>query len=243
MNLCGMFLGGALFALAALSPFLPARGQTSATPASSTATSARRPKQAGSSADSGIDAGTVTNGFYRNKTLGLTCKIPPGWVLRTNEMNAREEKPEEEKQEEEKKDENRAAQPPAAASAGSKVLLAAFSRPPEARAEDVNASILIAAESAASYPGLKEAAQYFFPLTEVAKAQGFMLDEDPYDIALGTKTLVRGDFHKNVGTRVMRQSTLALLSHGYAVSITVIGGTDDEVEDLIDGLDFSGSGK
>jgi hypothetical protein len=233
-----MFLGGALFALAALSLFLPARGQTSATPTSSTATSAKQGKQAGSSADSGIDAGTVTNGFYRNKTLGLTCKIPPGWVLRTDEMNAHEEK-----QEEEKKDENRAAQPPAAASAGSKVLLAAFSRPPEARAEDVNASILIAAESAASYPGLKEAAQYFFPLTEVAKAQGFMLDEDPYDIALGTKTLVRGDFHKNVGTRVMRQSTLALLSHGYAVSITVIGGTDDEVEDLIDGLDFSGSGK
>jgi hypothetical protein len=226
--------------LAALSLFLPARAQTSATPTSSASTAAKHGKQAASSADSGIDAGTVTNGFYRNRTLGLTCKVPPGWVLRTDEMNAREEK-----QEEEKKDENTAAQPPAtaASSAGSKVLLAAFSRPPEARAEDVNASILIAAESAASYPGLKEAAQYFFPLTEVAKAQGFMLDEDPYDIALGTKTLVRGDFHKNVGTRVMRQSTLALLSHGYAVSITVIGGTDDEVEDLIDGLDFSGSGK
>jgi hypothetical protein len=233
-----MFLGGAFVALAGLSLFLPARAQTSATPTSSTSTSAKHGKPTASSADSGIDAGTVSNGFYRNKTLGLTCKVPPGWVLRTDEMNAREEK-----QEGEKKDENTAAQPPAASSAGSKVLLAAFSRPPEARAEDVNASILIAAESAASYPGLKEAAQYFFPLTEVAKAQGFILDEDPYDIALGTKTLVRGDFHKNVGTRVMRQSTLALLSHGYAVSITVIGGTDDEVEDLIDGMDFSGSGK
>jgi hypothetical protein len=235
-----MFLGGAFLGGAALSLFLPARAQTSATSSSSASTSARHGKQAASSADSGIDAGTVSNGFYRNKALGLTCRIPPGWVLRTDEMNAREEK-----QEEGKKEENTAAQPPAASasSAGSKVLLAAFSRPPEARAEDVNASILIAAENAASYPGLKEAAQYFFPLTEVAKAQGFMLDEDPYDIAVGTKTLVRGDFHKDVGTRVMRQSTLALLSHGYAVSITVIGGTDDEVEDLIDGLDFGGSGK
>jgi hypothetical protein len=54
-----------------------------------------------------------------------------------------------------------------------RVLLAAFSRPPEARAEDVNGSILIAAESAAAYPGLKSAAQYFDPVTEVAKAQGF----------------------------------------------------------------------
>jgi len=207
--------------------------------------SAKHGKPAASLADSGMEAGTVTNGFYRNKSLGLTCKIPPGWVLRTDEMNGREGKQEEGKKEEEKKEEASAtpAQSPAASSASSKVLLAAFSRPPEARAEDVNASILIAAESAASYPGLKEAAQYFFPLTEVAKAQGFLLDEDPYDIALGTKTLVRGDFHRNVGSRVMRQSTLALLSHGYAISITVIGGTDDEVEDLIDGMDFSVSGK
>ena len=34
-------------------------------------------------------------------------------------------------------------------------------------------------ENQAAYPGLKEAAQYFGPLTEVAKAQGFTMDEDP----------------------------------------------------------------
>ena len=89
-----------------------------------------------------------------------------------------------------------------------------------------------------AYPGLKEAAQYFGPLTEVAKAQGFTVDEEPYEYALGGKNLVRGDFHKDAGTRVMRQSTLAFLSHGYAVSITIIGGTEDEVEELIDGVSF-----
>ena len=120
------------------------------------------------------------------------------------------------------------------------MLLAAFSRPPEAHGEEVNASIVIAAEAVATYPGLKEAAQYFEPLTEVAKAQGFTVDEEPYEIAIGPKTLVRGDFHKDVGTRVMRQSTLAMLSHGYAVSITVIAGTEDQVEELIDGLSFWG---
>jgi hypothetical protein len=191
-----------------------------------------------------LDPGAITNGVYRNKTLALSCKIPPGWVLRTDELNTHEEKraeaEEDKKNEEEKKKERPA---PAASSTGAKVLLAAFSRPPEARAEDVNASILIAAEPAASYPGLRDAAQYFFPLTEVAKAQGFTPDEDPYDIALGTKILVRADFHKNVGTRVMRQSTLAMLSHDYAISITVIGGTEDEVEDLIEALTFTPSGK
>ncbi len=204
-------------------------------PSSSSSSSTKHVKKPAASTESGIDNGTVANGVYTNKTLGLSCKIPPGWVLRTDELNAREE------EKEEKKEGDAAAQPPSApaSSAGAKVLLAAFSRPPEARAEDVNASIVIAAESAASYPGLKEAAQYFFPLTEVAKAQGFTADEDPYEIVLGTKTLVRGDFRKNVGTRVMRQSTLAMLSHGYAISITIIGGTDDEVEDLVDGLTFS----
>ena len=125
---------------------------------------------------------------------------------------------------------------------GGRVLLAAFSRPPDARGEDVNASIVIAAESVATYPGLKEAAQYFGPLTEVAKAQGFIADQEPYGMEIGSKVVVRGDFHKDVGTRVMRQSTLAFLAQGYAVSITVIGGTEDEVEELIEGVSF-GAGR
>ncbi len=120
-----------------------------------------------------------------------------------------------------------------------RVLLAAFSRPPEARAADVNSSILIAAESAAAYPGLKNAAQYFGPLTEVTKAQGFEVKQEPFEFVVGTKTLVRGDFQKNVGTRVMRQSTLVMLARGYAVSFTFIGGTEDEVEELVDGLSFA----
>ena len=236
----GIFCRPAIVALASLF-FAPriavAQGSSSSSdsPTSSqAAASAKSAKKSAAPVDSTIEFGAVSNGVYRNKTLALSCKIPPGWVLRTDEMNAREE------------GEDKSGAAPtaeAASSAGARVLLAAFSRPPAARGDDVNASIVIAAESVASYPDLKDAAQYFFPLNEVAKAQGFAADEDPYDIALGTKTLVRGDFHKNVGTRVMHQSTLVMLSHGYAISITVIGGTDDEVEDLIDGLSFSAPGK
>jgi len=196
-----------------------------------------------------IDAGTVTNGVYRNKTFGFTYKIPGGWVLRTDEMNAEERDSDSAGKGGAGKEAGTQPQTPQGGTAvvkksqRSAVLLAAFSRPPEARGEEVNSSIVIAAEPTATYPGLKEAVQYFEPLTEVAKAQGFVVDEEPYEIAIGTKTLVRGDFHKDVGTRVMRQSTLAMLSHGYAVSFTVIAGTDDDVEDLIDGLDFMRTGK
>ncbi len=168
-----------------------------------------------------LDPGSVTNGVYRNPVLGFSCKIPDGWVLRTDDMNSQDDD---------------SGQP--ASQNGGKVLLAIFSRPPEARAEDVNSSILIAAEPASAYPGLKEAAQYLGPLEEVAKAQGFVANGDPYEIQLGAKRLPREDFQKDVGTRVMRQSTLVALEHGYAISFTFIGGTEDEVEQLIGGLSF-----
>ena len=199
---------------------------------SSSSSAPKHTKKAATPIESGLDSGSIANGVYRNKMLALSCKIPAGWVLRTDEMNSSEE---------DDAEKTKSAQ--ASINSSPKVLLAAFSRPPEARAEDVNASILIAAEPAVSYPGLNDAAQYFGPLTEVAKAQGFTIDEEPYEFAVGTRTLVRGDFHKDVGSRVMHQSTLAMLSHSYAVSITIIAGTEDDVEELIDGLTFSSSGK
>lgn len=174
----------------------------------------------------------MSNGVYRNAILGFSCKIPTGWVLRTEEMNARDDS---------KSPAAEAAKD--AKPAGGRVLLAAFSRPPEARAGDVNLSILIVAESVAAYPGLKEATQYFGPVSEVAKAQGFKVVEEPYEFVVGPKTVVRGDFEKDVGTRAMRQSTLVILARGYAVSFTFIGGSEDEVEELVEGLSFGLGGK
>ena len=223
MQLCRILL------YAALTISLP---QIVTAQASSSSSAPKHTKKAATPVESTLDSGSIANGVYRNKILGLSCKIPAGWVLRTDEMNSSEEDGAE-----------KAKSAQASTNASAKVLLAAFSRPPEARAEDVNASVLIAAEPAATYPGLNDAAQYFGPLTEVANAQGFTIDEEPYELAVGTKTLVRGDFHKDIGSRVMRQSTLALLSHGYAVSITIIAGTEDEVEELIDGLTFASTAK
>src|ERR1700692_2523632 len=98
------------------------------------------------SSESALDAGSVKAGVYRNVGFGFTCKVPAGWVLRTDEMNASDQ------------DDAKVA---GNAGKGSRVLLAAFSRPPEARAEDVNSSILIAAESVAGCSGVAGAAQVF----------------------------------------------------------------------------------
>ena len=195
-------------------------------PAQSSSSSSSRARRAVPAEHSVLDAGTVNAGAYRNAAFGFTCKIPAGWVLRTEDMNARADE---------------GAKPDSGKDG--RVLLAAFSRPPQARAEDVNGSILIAAESAAAIPGLKEAAQYFVLVNEAAKAQGLEIDDEPYDFVVGTKTVVRGDFQKDVGTRVMRQSTLVVLARGYVVSFTFIGGTEDEVEELVQGLSFGASAK
>jgi hypothetical protein len=211
---------------AALLLFFPVRGSAQSS-SSSTSSSPAKAVSKPVASNSGLDSGNVSGGVYRNKTLGLSCKIPAAWVLRTEEMNSRDAA----------EDDSGTASPVKPDSSG-RVLLAAFSRPPEARAEDVNSSIVIAAESVGTYPGLKEAAQYFGPLSEVAKAQGFAEVEEPYEVTVGARTLARGDFQKDVGSRVMRQSTLVMLSRGWAVSITFIGGTEDEVEGLVEGLSF-----
>ena len=210
-----------------------ARPTSTSQSSSNQSSSAQHARKAVPGAESRLDVGSVSDGVYRNPGFGFTCKIPVGWVLRTQEMNA-------EKNDDAETDAGEATSKPAKAG---RVLLAAFSRPPEARGEDVNSSILIAAESVEAYPGLKEAAQYFGPVSEVAKAGGLELIEDPYELEIGTKTVVRGDFQRDLGTRVMRQSTLVILGHGYLVSLTFIGGTEDEVEELVQGLGFGAGTK
>jgi hypothetical protein len=206
---------------------------------SSSSQSSKQVRKSASSANSPLDSGAVSNGVYRNPAFGFTCKIPPAWVLRTEEMNAQDDTA--------PATEDRAALDRTAEGACphtcSKVLLAAFSRPPEVRGEEVNAAIVIAAESVAEHPGLKDAAQYFGPVSGAAVAQGFAVVEEPYEFVVGTRTVVRGDFQKDVGSRVMRQSTLVVLARGYAVSFTFIGGTADEVEELVQGLSFVAGGK
>jgi|SRR5580693_3184149 hypothetical protein len=218
-------------------PALRAQAPAQSSSSSSSPSSSSKPvRKSASGGAAPLDSGTIRNSVYRNSAFGFTCKVPAAWVLRTEEMNARDEAA--------PAKEDRAALDRTAedgcpyTGACGRVLLAAFSRPPEARAEDVNSSILIAAESAAAYPGLKDAAQYFGPVTEVAQAQGFAVVEEPYEFEVGTKKVVRGDFQKDVGARVMRQSTLVVLARGYAVSFTFIGGTEDEVEELVGGLSF-----
>ena len=124
------------------------------------------------------------------------------------------------------------------------LLLAVFERPPEATGDTVNSAVVIASESAASYPGLKKAEDYLGPLTELATAKGFKADGEPYALEVESRQLVRADFIKPLSIKTsddkltMRQCTLVLLAKGHIVSFTFIAGSEDELDDLMDGLHF-----
>jgi len=188
---------------------------------------AQNAKQSGASkteAPSGLHeavaAGTFENSLYRNPWFGFSCRVPYGWVDRTDEMR------------EASKQADKAT-----------VLLGMFERPPEAAGSTVNSSIVIAAEAASEYPGIKSAAQYFGPLTEVTDAQGLTKVNEPYEFPVDGKPIVREDFIKQMGGVSLHQGTLAWLARGYIVSFTFIGGSDDEVQSLIEGLKIDYSHK
>ncbi len=167
-----------------------------------------------------IEQGSIAHGAYRNPSLGIVCKVPFGWVDRTAEMQTG--------------DATSGSEP-----AQSLVLLAVFERPPEATGSTINSAIVIAAERVSQYSGLKTAVDYFGPITELATAKGFKVVNQPYEFPVDAKQLVRSDFSKPRGSLTMLQSSLALLEKGYIVSFTFIGGSEDEVNELIGNLSFA----
>jgi hypothetical protein len=171
------------------------------------------------SAKKPLALGAATDNIYRNFQLGFKYTIIVGWVDRTNENRADTD-----------------------SSSGGQVLLTVFEHPPEVKGENINSAVLIAAESLSSFPGVKTAADYFEPLTEAATAKGFKVVNEPYQTTLGAKSLVRSDFSKEIGKVTMYQSSLVMLSQGYAISFTFIGGSEDEVERLFSRLSFAPTG-
>jgi hypothetical protein len=162
------------------------------------------------------DPGTFSDGTYRNSTFGVSYKVPYGWVDRTEQM--RKDSPPDSK---------------------SMLLLAVFERPPEAKGDDINSAIVFTAEPVSAYPGLKTAADYFDPLTEMTTGKGFKVVEEPYEFAVGTKKLVRGDFKKDIGSLSMYQTFLVTVEKGYVVSFSFITDSEDDLEAMIMDLNFT----
>ena len=191
---------------------MPLAGQASPKPA---------PHPVGAQACSLVSEGTLDCPRF-----GFTYKTTLGWVDRTADMQP-------------DSDAGTASGLGTAKPKGkSETLLATFERPPAAPGDTINSAVVIIAESVADYPGIKSAADYFGPITELAEQRGFKVENEPDVFSIGTKQLVRGDFSKARGSLTMWQTSLVMIEKGYIVSFTFVGGSEDEVNELIENLSF-----
>jgi hypothetical protein len=175
-------------------------------------------------------SGAMRGQNYENSYFGFRYNVPYGWVDRTQEMGEGNDVSDDQAGSKSTSD----PQP-----SQSRVLLAVFERPPEAVGTTINSAVVITAESASTYHGLKTAADYFGPIDEITTAKGFKVVNGPYEFSVGAKKLVRADYSKQRDTLTMQQSTLVMLHRDYVVSFTFIAGSDDEMDELIENLSFA----
>ncbi len=166
--------------------------------------------------------GPVAGGVLKCTRFGFGYKIPFGWVDRTDDMQGEED-----------------SQKPNASPSKSQTLLAIFERPPAAPGETINSAVVIAAESVSDYHAVKQASDYLGPISELAEQRGFKSVSEPYSFPVGAKQLVRADFSKERGKLTMWQSSLVMIEKGYIVSFTFVGGSEDDVADLVTNLSFA----
>ena len=182
-----------------------------------------RAQQTPESRNSQPPPSSLVNGVYRNPTFGFSYRPPYGWVERTAEMQ---------------EDDTSSGKSPDPKTSNApktptpQLLLAVFERPPDARGDTINSAVIIAAESAKSYPGLKSP----LPTTsdrgpeDGAKSQGFEIAQRALRVFRWIENhLAREDFGKTLGSLPMKQSTLVILQKGFLVSFTVVAGSDDEI--------------
>jgi hypothetical protein len=172
--------------------------------------------------------GPLTGQALRCPKFGFTYTVPFGWVDRTGDMQESATEPSGE-------DRQQAAEQPW----GSETLLAIFERPPGAAGETINSAVMIAAESLKGYRGIKAAADYLGPVGELAEQRGFKVVNEPYESTVGTRRLARADYSKERGKLTMWQSTLVSIEKGEIVSFTFVGGSEDEINQLIGQLSFT----
>jgi hypothetical protein len=160
------------------------------------------------------ESGAISQGVYHTRAFDFSYKLPFGWVDRTGDM-----------------------QDDSADVFKSRVLLAIFERPPEASGDTINSAVVIAIEPLPA--GMSTAADYFESLAGLTTAKGFQAADEAQELSVGKVKLLRGDFTKPRGALTMRQTSLVLVQRSQAISFTFIGGSEDEVNELIERLSFA----
>ena len=125
--------------------------------------------------------------LLRCPKFGFTYKVIFGWVDRTADMQQDESLPDQST--------NAAPTNPTSGTSDSRSRQAQpllrpswpFSSVLPCAGETINSAAVIVAEPLADYHGIKSAADYFGPISELNEQRGFKVDNEPYAFSVGGK--------------------------------------------------------
>ncbi|HYG98262.1 MAG TPA: hypothetical protein VD837_03965 [Terriglobales bacterium] len=158
------------------------------------------------------DDGLLVDGIYTEKFFNLRYSVPQGWTVQTDEMRK------------------------GLPSGDTVLLLSAFAEP-KPKADAVNSSITISAESAAQYKEAVDAEAYLEAVKNFAITKGFKVLNEPGEIEIGGVTFLRGDFVRESADNVNTyQATMVTVRKGYILSVTAISGDEEQLTPLLNRL-------
>jgi hypothetical protein len=155
------------------------------------------PKPKGGATVHSHTCGPLMDGTLHCPRFGFSYKTIFGWVDRTDDMQSDTAGTNPENGD--------AAKSLAGGIGKPETLLAVFERPPGAPGDTINSAVVIVAESLADYHGIKTAADYFGPITELAEQRGFKVETEPESFQVGTRQLVRGGLIRAEERRVGKE--------------------------------------
>lgn len=154
------------------------------------------------------DLGWLQGGIYTNKFFRLSYELSPGWSDQTAQMRKQ------------------------VRGEGKSFLLLSVFEKPAPEPGSANASVTILAESQSLYPEVDSGDDYLAVLGDLAAKKGLSAAGDPVAAGPPGREFYRQDF-EGAGTPPVYQSSFAAVARGYIVSVTLIAGTRQQLDELV----------
>jgi hypothetical protein len=155
------------------------------------------------------EASNVVGNVYSNSYFGFSYRIPTGMTSNLGTFRRRIKAGEHER---------------------TYVLLSAFSSVPPSKARP---GVVIMADEASPYGGLKDGAAYLKRITGTMIAQGWSVSGRPSERAFGGKKFFRADYEKLGGPFPVYEASVCTVLKGYALDFVFSSGSESGIESQV----------
>ena len=170
------------------------------------------------------DGGQVNKGIYQNTFFGLSYRLPEQLKVNTDEHKSASRAADSDNHH-----------------ASSFILLNASEDTKEAKVKE---GVMVIADKADFYGGLRNGNDYLERLTSYYARQGSDVIHSSVECSYAGKQFFRGDYARPGTTKIVYMSALVTVRRGYALSFIFTAGSRERLEELVGTLQsiaFSGS--